>query len=607
VIILKKTVETIRKLIEHEVCDNLIMESLMLNILKYNGIKDCSLLDINYNEVKYIKDSMVFSKISENIMDEYNDYILPSVYEITKHHKIKRKIYGLFYTPFWLIEYLVKNTLNIKNEELENIRILEPSCGCGSFLIYIFEHLFNLYKNNTDYDDVKIIKSIIENNIYAYDIDNDAIKYAIYSLKIKIYRILRFVPNLKFNIYSKDFLLEDIDFKFDFVIGNPPFLENRKINKYYDKNVLKRKFETAKGRFDIYGLFLEKSLNHLKKIGKIGFVLPSTLLYNNNFTNIRTLILNEFDIEEIINLGSNIFVDVDTDMITIIINSRKTIDNNIRCKNITKYLNKKDNIHSNEYKKIPQEYYKYNSNHVFDIDSCELVYKLRKKIYSDKYIKINDKCEIVAGIATGNIRNKLLSNEKTWSSKKVLEGKNINNYIKTWNKLYIDYDKSLIDKENGEYATFMRQEFIDSEKILIRQTADRFICTYDNEKYYLLNTLYSLIIREEYKNEINIKYVLALLNSKLYSFLYRSLIREKGKVFPQVKIYHIQLSPFKMISLKEQKKYVDIVENILILSKYPYKNKDKINDLTKEIDNMVYKLFDLNNKEIELVEKEMIT
>lgn len=614
--LIKKIEKLINKIDIKEDKSKLIMNTVILNICNSIGLNELEILNIGKSEIKSVKNSSFFKELKRVTINEdwSNDLIIPTVYELTKREKVKQKIYGLYYSPFWVLKYIVdrtfKNNINLVN--LEEVKILEPSCGCGNFLIYIFDTLYNWYKLNTDYDDYFILKRIFENNLYANDIDVDALYYCKIVLTFKCFKILGYNAKFKFNIFKKDYLLDDYfnNIKFDIILGNPPFLENRKINKYLNKELFKSIYNTAKGRFDISTLFIEKSIKLLKEQGVLGFILPSTLLYNNNFSIIRKLILDNTSIYEIVDLGSDIFNNVDIDMIAIIIKNKSNKENNIICKSINNRKDKTNAIKNVNFRIIPQKYYDNNIKYVYDIFSTDTTFNLRQRIYHQNYTKINDVCEIIAGIATGNIRNKLLScNKENIFSKKILEGKNINEYNSSWSGLYIKYDKSLINKEKGEYATFMRQEFIDNEKILIRQTADRFICTYDDDRYYILNTLYSLILRNRYKDKFNIKYILGLLNSKLYSFLYRSLIREKGKLFPQVKIFHIQLSPLKEISIEKQNEFVKIVDNILHCNNLLKNNKNiniinEINFLKRELDYKVYGIFNLSNKEIDIVENE---
>lgn len=614
--------EVIEKKEEYDNFKNIekeIMQALLVKISEYCNIKYISFLLLSKEDIDDIKNSEIYQRLKdiENNINLQDENIIPIVYEFLNRGNYKQESLSVYYTPLWLIEYIISNTLpNLSYSD--TIKILEPSCGCGMFITYLFDYLYKKFKIETEEDDLNIIKKITK-IIYGYDIDKEAIGYLKIVISFKIVKILKYLPKIKLNIYNLNYLLDNNinNEKFDFVVGNPPYLENRKINKYYNKDILKKAFRSAKGRFDIYSLFIEKSLMLLKEGGILSFVVPSSLLGNNNFTEIRKIILEKTKIVQITNLGSSIFDNVDNSMITIIL--KKEIKCNdrhiIKCKNISSKRNKEIEIKCNDYRYIPQRFYEYNLNNVFDIDSDERVFNLREKLYR-KYNRLNDICEIVSGVATGNIRKKLLTNKKCRFAHKVLEGKNIEDYYNEWSGLYIIDDKSIIDRKNGEYATFMRKEFITNEKILIRQTADRFICTIDENGYYLLNTLYSLIIRKEYHKDVDIKYILALLNSKLYSFLYRSLIREKGKLFPQLKIFHVQYSPFLQISLNKQKEFINIVNNIINIKKNIKVNENiskvdkltlsnKITELKNQIDNLVYEIFELCNREINTINEEL--
>lgn len=606
--------------------DNLILDSII--ILAWNELAtgSQSFLDFSKDRIEKITKSPVYGILQNNIskFDLREDNLLPFTYEFVAKRQEKKEKYSIYYTPTWIIKYIVDNLMNhtIKNDQnIEKVKILEPACGAGMFVINIFDTLYNWYKENTCLGPGEIAKNIIENNIYGIDVDLKGLEMCKYALYLKALRETGKSLELNFNLIHQDFLEElEIDkLSFDFIVGNPPYLENRRVNKYYNKEILKNKYITAVGRFDIYSLFLEKSLNLLKEKGNLGFVLPGNLLTNNNFCPIRRLILSKTNITEIVKLGEGIFDKVSMDMIIITLekNSSGGKDNLIKTKNISKSKNIDRDVLTEKSRLIPQFYYKSILNKVFDIDSSNVTFKLRERIFKGNYIKLNDVCEIIAGIATGNIRKKLLTyNGAKENAKKVLEGKNITDYYHRWAGLYIIDDKSIIDQEKGEYATFMRKEFINENKILIRQTSDRFICSFDSEGYYLLNTLYSLRVRDAYKKRVDIKYILAVLNSRFYSFLYRSIVREAGKVFPQIKIFHIQNSPIIIPEMKIQEMIVERVSRLIhinneyhkeiIESKVKNKLSMEIIELKKEVDEAIYKIFQLSEEEILEIEEEAI-
>ncbi|KNF07461.1 type I restriction-modification system methyltransferase subunit [Gottschalkia purinilytica] len=548
--------------------------------------------------------------------------LIPEIYVYILNKKgNKKEKYSIHYTPKWIVEYITNNVLkNIDIKDIQSMRILEPSCGSGVFLDYMFDYLFEIYKLNTNFSNSEIVKTILEKNLYGVDVDKVAIKISKFLMFLKALKKTKKYLDIKYNLFNCDFFKDNYikNMNFDIILGNPPYVENRKINKYYDKKELKSNFVTAVGRFDFYSLFIEKSINKINDNGIISFIIPGSILYNNNFTPIRKLILDKTKIKEIVNLGEQIFEDVDMNMTILSLEESKDgISNIISCKDIFDNGDKQKHILYKKGRKIPQRYYYNTLNNVFDINSSETTFKLREKVFKNKYQKLSDVSTIVAGIATGNVKKKLVKNKKENKNyKRLLEGKDIFSYGYKWSGMYLVNDRSLINKDKGEYATFMKNDYIYSDKILIRQTSDRFICCYDDENYHLLNTLYSLIVKEDYKDIINLKYILALLNSKFYNFLYTTLVREKGKVFPQVKIFHIQNSPIITPAREIQQYLVNMVEHIILINKYlnsnrnysnelKYKLQIKIEELKKEIDKVIYSIFELSFKEILEVERVM--
>ncbi len=617
--------ETYTTMSDKKIEEDIIYSAILLT-LKSHGIKDDQIVELGTDKLLKVKACRAYSQLKCSELQEFwqNHIILSKVYEyIVGKKKDKREKYGIYYTPEWIVRHMTEESADeaLKNcDRLENIRMLEPACGCGTFLLYLFDALYELYLERTSYSSIDICKCIIQNNLHGIDIDSWALEICKYLLIIKMFMKTGKIIEMKFNLFVDDFLAESSisNNSYELIIGNPPYLENRGLNKYFDKEYLKRNFTTAVGRFDAYGLFVEKAILLLNEGGYLNFVVPGNLLSNNNFSPLRRFILENSSIIRIINLGEGIFEDVGMNMIIICLCKDTSKPNNlIMCKNISNSEDKKRDIMEKEHKEIPQRFYENTLLNVFDIDSFYETFKLREKIYKNCNLRIHDVAEVVAGIATGNIREKLLTrDENKVKAKRVLEGKNIQRFHYEWSGLYFINDKDIIDRNNGEYATFMREDMINREKLIIRQTADKFICSYDNEMYYILNTLYSLVIRDSYKNTLDIKYVLALLNSKLFHFLYSTLIREKGKLFPQLKVFHIQYSPISIPDKNTQQKIVSIVDEIMLLNEKIEASEDRnetdISRHEKErdfldllLDKMVFKIFGLSSKEIETINKEI--
>lgn len=160
--------------------------------------------------------------------------------EKTEYDKVS--LQSQWYTPKWVVEFLVNNSLgklylemypnsNIKNrykianapqtkerdiKSLHEIKLIDPACGSGNFLLYAYDLFYELYTDqidnfNADYEEKDIPKLIIENNICGIDLDDRAIQLATLGLYIKAKQNRRTITNLKFNVISSDFFLPDFE------------------------------------------------------------------------------------------------------------------------------------------------------------------------------------------------------------------------------------------------------------------------------------------------------------------------------------------------------------------------------------------------------------
>jgi hypothetical protein len=159
----------------------------------------------------------------------------------TEYNKVS--IQSQVYTPRWVVQFLVDNSLGklylemypdseirhkykIANaptsqtrerKPLHEIRMIDPSTGSGNYLLYGFDMYYDLYIDQIEnygaaYNEAEIPKLIIENNLYGVDLDDRAIQLAQLGLYIKAKRKKRTVKIEHFNIVSSDFVLPDFDF-----------------------------------------------------------------------------------------------------------------------------------------------------------------------------------------------------------------------------------------------------------------------------------------------------------------------------------------------------------------------------------------------------------
>lgn len=258
--------------------------------------------------------SAIDADVLGNIYEQYLGHILKKTEKRAKlsEGKAHRKEQGIYYTPTYIVDYIVKNTVGelAKNKkfDLSKIKILDPACGSGSFLMKAFDYLVTLdKKKNGDIEQTKLDTTgttatygkkleILKNNIFGVDLDAKAVEIAQLNLLLKAAEKKHRLPTLQENIKIGNSLIDDESvakdkafkwheqFKeimdnggFDVVIGNPPYVRIQTLQEI-DVNYFNANYTSATKNYDIYALFVEKGFSLLKDGGLLGFILPSKFL-----------------------------------------------------------------------------------------------------------------------------------------------------------------------------------------------------------------------------------------------------------------------------------------------------------------------------------------
>ncbi|MFA5867560.1 MAG: TaqI-like C-terminal specificity domain-containing protein [Actinomycetota bacterium] len=333
-----------------------------------------------------------FSVISADILGQVYERFLGKVIRLTEGHQAKvedkpevKKAGGVYYTPTYIVDYIVKNTVGKLVEgktpkDVDKLNILDPACGSGSFLIGAYQFLLDWYlEYYRNHEPAKLLKGkspklyesssgyrltlperrrILINNIHGVDIDSQAVEVTKLSLLLKVLedetqRTLfdkRVLPDLSANIkcgnsligtdyFAEKLIIEPeelarinpMDWEqafpevfgtpkysssdpdgsarrgnreaggFDAVIGNPPYVRQEILGDAF-KAYAKAHFKTYAGTADLYTYFIEKGVGLLKKGGHFGIIVANKWMRANYGEPLRKW-LKEQHIEGIIDFG----------------------------------------------------------------------------------------------------------------------------------------------------------------------------------------------------------------------------------------------------------------------------------------------------------------
>lgn len=636
------------KLFRPHLCEELIVDDDILEII-LRGLFTTADNTVHYDF------GAIDADVLGNMYEQYLGHILKKTEKRAKltNGKAHRKEQGIYYTPTYVVDYIVKNTVGelVKNKkfDLKKIKVLDPACGSGSFLMKAFDYLITLDKQkNGDIDQTKLDLTgasatygrkveILKNNIFGVDLDPKAVEIAQLNLLLKAAEKKHRLPTLQENIKVGNSLINNSEiagkrafkweeeFKeimgdggFDVVIGNPPYVRNETLPKN-EKVHFMTTFISAKGKFDIYLVFIEKAIRLLNEEGLLGFIVPSKFMAADYGFKLREFLLEHGKILQIIDVSQlPVFENVATYPCILIF--QKTIAKNVsRHKiQIATGINSKRDLQDLRKKvvKINQSKYGQNKKKIFtlvsDVKSDEVVSKIKLATKD-----LQDICEIKAGIHNGNIRQKLIVDSKINNTcKRLLIGKNVGRYHFNWEDLYVRYDPKLAEKSKGEYCSLRDERiFTQKEKLLIRDIGKRLPATYDDKKNYCMDTIYVLFLKEKCKNKFNLKYVLGILNSNLIEFYFRKIFGtvHVGSNYQRYKRQFLINLPIKVVSSDKQLKIAQLVSKILTLNteleNLENKTTDEKDSLEKEvekldskIDQEVYKIYNLTKNEIQIVE-----
>lgn len=548
----------------------------------------------------------------------YDSTILGEYYEKSMN-KLERREKGSFYTPYFIVDYIIENTLSNLDVKLNPfVKILDPCCGSGYFLIKVYDILMKKFNENlecirynlkdssyiirtpngltsvygTEYWKQSNLKNhILKECIYGADLDSEAVELA----KINLCRKSGVNCEFKYNIiccnslikweekYNKSKFNIVSDFwnqKYDYVLGNPPWVSlSRKYKKTIGEDLKKYYIKNYEGNTylpNLYEYFIKRSMEVLKANGRFGFIVPDRLASNLQYKDFRKRLLEEY---KLINLVFGIkFPGINTDTMIIIAENGYSEDNEVKV-----------NIYKKNMCDISQDKYRENLNYEFSY------YYNSKSLHIKNYIDKNGKGNLALGdickTFTGFIgyREKITPSKINKSQVQILKGENIKKF-QLLNNYYYDFIPCNIKGGTNDI-----KKLTSKNKIVVRKTGKCLIAAIDTKGYIIEQSLYGIICVDK---KFSPYYILGLLNSKLIQWYYLNFLVTNINSTPQIKKFSLDKIPVNNSNFLYRKKIEELVYKLVNQKKQNSVLEDKLNEL-------IFDLYGINDDYIDIILKDI--
>jgi len=630
------------------------LEKIKESLLEEHKIVDTRKKDGVFYTPKFITEYIINSTVALICNDKKEELGLHVKIKESKKAKEKRR-----------------ELLHQYREYIESLKIVDPACGSGAFLNAAFRYLLDEHKwiqkelQKADvglFDHHDIDKQIIEKNLFGVDINSASVGIAKLSLWLQTAKRDRPLSNLMGNIKCANSLLSDwselfpeimADGGFDCVIGNPPYFNIQTLGAKSEiaKKIQERYPHIWQDKSDILFYFIAKAIEITKS--RVGFIVSNAFLHSAKALKLRNYILENAPIAKIVNFEKYMVFE-DASITSAIITLDKNRQNS-KCfaytfqektytiseiqerissvDNFFEVTLRKDSVFALVDKKIDQLNRKIDAKHA----KLHALFKIGKgmetaanKIFLFKNYPSHFPKEYIKKRMSGEIIKKFfIEKEKEY----ILYFEDVENFEELPESVQShllenrDFLENRADKKRRKtskwwtYTFPLHKEFYNLDKLWCSYRAKENIFCFDDTKEYIGLTNTTVIF--DTNEDLDLKYLLALLNASLLNFRYKSIGKQTGSGVYEYFENGVGKLPIPKISQQEQEPFIKLVdtiieakekiakynkhfENLSAVDKIEIKEEmEKLKSLVKnsvdEIDSLVYELYGLNQDEIAIV------
>ncbi|EPR0953749.1 class I SAM-dependent DNA methyltransferase [Campylobacter jejuni] len=622
---------------------------LWIELLKHSFYQ--SFDDENYHDLKTLPNIDINIKCGNSLVSYFETgkslSHYPNIKErINKYKRIVKDYKEGFYTD--------KSRIN---QEIKNLKIsFKNFCFADKFKKEMksfndkCEKYSKKYGNFLAVDDENL-KFFVSANLTLFDFDEKEATKEFANLKKEYDNIFNLESNHPFEwrFEFPEILDDDGNFKgFDLIIGNPPYIRQEELKEL--KPHLAKNYKVYKGTSDIYTYFYELGFNVLKDNGVLSYITSNKYTRAGYGEALREFLLKNVKVLEYTDLnGIKVFDSATVDTSILCFEKSKSKDNKFKYLSLSNEILKTCAYDIGLYKDFAEFSQNSLSKESFTF-SDENTSALKAKIERiGTPLKEWQGLNIYRGILTGyneafiittEKRNEILANCKDEAEKertaklirKMLRGRDIKRYRYEWAGLWVigtfpslkldieqypalkQYLSQFLPRieQSGEKGCrkktsnkwFETQDNIayyeefEKEKIVYPETTQGAYFVYDNKGIFLEKTAFFIVCE-------NLKYLLGLLSSNLITYYYKNFSQgcKLGTKGYQYNKHALENLPIPKINSKNQNivdELINLVDEIL-KAKEQDKNANT-QELENKINSLVYKLYNLNEEEIKIIE-----